>query len=365
MTRFFYMKMRALMLLLVFLVLPFAAAENVQQTLHFVDGETGEMLSNSLVSLTLDSDSDSRRHLLFMKDDALVISLPSGMYDVTALLDNPSTDAPDYSFTGNIDLQGESTLTLFPIAQVNGNVYDASHTLVSGAMLDLRCDNLMTASFPERTDKYGSFVAYVPIGKCVIAAADNQFIGKNAITTERGISYTVDITLDAPLVQRNAFLWPIFIVLVVVLVFLLRRFIRIPRRKRNTENPNADLARNLDEQIKTRGEFQYPVMVSLTDLEIVNDPSSSYCLSLNLRDDAQIIYEPQLAHENDGKKFLETGESGLPVFCDNGKRILYTRENGLSRLSLGRFSYFYSVWGNLGNSYPDGRIIVLSGKTTK
>ena len=225
------------MLLLVFLVLPFAAAENVQQTLHFVDGETGEMLSNSLVSLTLDSDSDSRRHLLFMKDDALVISLPSGMYDVTALLDNPSTDAPDYSFTGNIDLQGESTLTLFPIAQVNGNVYDASHTLVSGAMLDLRCDNLMTASFPERTDKYGSFVAYVPIGKCVIAAADNQFIGKNAITTERGISYTVDITLDAPLVQRNAFLWPIFIVLVVVLVFLLRRFIRIPRRKRNTENP--------------------------------------------------------------------------------------------------------------------------------
>ena len=134
---------------------------------------------------------------------------------------------------------------------------------------------------------------------------------------------------------------------------------------RNTENPNADLARNLDEQIKTRGEFQYPVMVSLTDLEIVNDPSSSYCLSLNLRDDAQIIYEPQLAHENDGKKFLETGESGLPVFCDNGKRILYTRENGLSRLSLGRFSYFYSVWGNLGSSYPDGRIIVLSGKTTK
>ncbi len=290
---------RVVFLLILFFVIPFATAENMQQTLHFADAETGEMLHDSLVSLTLTSESGTRKHILFMKDDALVISLPSGAYGTTALLDNPSTDAPDYLFTGDIDLQGEATLTLFPVAQINGNVYDASHTLVSGAMLDIHCNNLMTASFPEKTDKYGSFVAYVPIGKCVIAASDNQLVGKNAVTTERGLSYTVDIVLDTGRTERQYLAWILVIFIIfIALFFLVKKLVRIPKRKKSTDN------RQLTSVLKTLSDADQKVVRYVNEQRQTTSSSIRHALKIPRTSLARLL------ERLEGKKIVELERHG-------------------------------------------------------
>ena len=135
---------------------------------------------------------------------------------------------------------------------------------------------------------------------------------------------------------------------------------------RNQDDPNKYLAKNLAEQIKARQKLRYPIMLPLNGVELVNDSDSEYGLAFKLKEDAEIIYAPQLAHKNNHKKFSEADEKGLPIFDKNGERTLYTRESGLVRLYLGRDLGLHSYGVDLAFSDSDGRVVIIrSGEATQ
>ncbi len=130
---------------------------------------------------------------------------------------------------------------------------------------------------------------------------------------------------------------------------------------RGTDGPNSYLAKDLEYQLKTRGEVQYPLMIPLASLELEKDNSSNslYGLVFKLKEDSELISAPQLVDENNGRRFSETNEQGLPIFDLSGSRILYTRDSGLSRLLLSRGLDLYSYWDDLDNSGAGGRVVAV------
>ncbi len=134
---------------------------------------------------------------------------------------------------------------------------------------------------------------------------------------------------------------------------------------RSTDDPNKYLAKDLEQQLKARGKVKYPLMIPLTSLELINDDNSNYKLTFKLRESSVIIYASQLAHENNGKRFSETDEQGLPIFDLSGSRILYTRDSGLSRLGLGGNLGLGSLWDGLDDSSAGGRVVAVRGEATR
>ena len=131
---------------------------------------------------------------------------------------------------------------------------------------------------------------------------------------------------------------------------------------RSEGEPNSYLARNLYTQIKERNKKQkLPVMIPLAGLELVNDQNSPHGLAFNLKEKAEIIHAPELGHKNNGKKFQEVNERGLPIFGKNGNRTLSTRNSGLSRLYLDRGLDLGSRGAYLADSDDGGRVVVVDG----
>ena len=146
------------------------------------------------------------------------------------------------------------------------------------------------------------------------------------------------------------------------------------------DNQNAYLAKYLDKQIQTRGKIEYPIMVPLASLELINDPNSNYGLAFKLKEDAQILYAPQLAYKNHKRRYSKTDEQGLPIFDGNGERTLHTKRCNLSELFLSRDLNLCINWDdldcgsdfinsdpdsyNIRRSDPDGRVVVLRGEAT-
>ncbi|MFH1311045.1 MAG: hypothetical protein ABIH65_01425 [Nanoarchaeota archaeon] len=135
---------------------------------------------------------------------------------------------------------------------------------------------------------------------------------------------------------------------------------------RTEGNPNEYLAKNLAEQVKARGKKagETPILISLNELEIVNDSNSPKGLVFKLTDEAELIYAPILNGKNNQKSFSETGKYGLPEKLGDGNRTLYTRDSGLSRLYLGRGLSLISNDGGLADSGDGGRVVVVSGEAT-
>lgn len=135
---------------------------------------------------------------------------------------------------------------------------------------------------------------------------------------------------------------------------------------RTEDDPNKYLAKNLTEQVKSRGKKagKIPIVISLNGLKLVNDSNSPHGLAFKLTDESELIYAPILDGKNNGKLFLETGKYGLPEKLGTGNRTLYTRDSGLSGLFLGRGLVLYSNYASLENSYVDGRVVVVSVEGT-
>ena len=134
---------------------------------------------------------------------------------------------------------------------------------------------------------------------------------------------------------------------------------------RRKDNPNTYLAEDLDNQIQSRYKVEYPIMIPLVSLELVNNSNLNIDLSFNLREDAQIIYAPQLVQGNNEKRFSQTDKNGLPILDKNFKRVLYTGYSGLSVMGLGRELNLVSDWDDLCCSDLDGRIVAVRDEATK
>jgi len=134
---------------------------------------------------------------------------------------------------------------------------------------------------------------------------------------------------------------------------------------RNQDNPNSYLAKDLIKQVKARGRKKMPVMIPLNGLELRTDQNSPHGLSFNLTDKSEIIYASVL--NKDGGNFNSEDineKTGLPEKLGRGNRTFYTRDSGLSRVSLDDNLDLYSNWDNLGDSGDAGRVVLLSGEAT-
>lgn len=133
---------------------------------------------------------------------------------------------------------------------------------------------------------------------------------------------------------------------------------------RNEDDPNAYLARDLTRQIGNKAYYQDQIMIPLAGLELRTDQNSEHGLAFNLTDYYKPFYASELSHKNSGKRFNETDNKGLPIFVKDGKRTLYTRDSGLSRLCLGGYLDLGSHGVILADSGGDGRVVIVSGEAT-
>ena len=131
---------------------------------------------------------------------------------------------------------------------------------------------------------------------------------------------------------------------------------------RDSKEPNRYLAESLTERL---GKRKTPLMIPLSSLELRKDSDSPYALSFNLIGD--FVYAPILGEEtgNFNSDDLNQG-TGLPSKLSNeGDRIIYTRNSGLSRLGLDRDSYLDSDDGHFAYSDDFGRVVVVSDHSVK
>ncbi len=106
---------------------------------------------------------------------------------------------------------------------------------------------------------------------------------------------------------------------------------------RSDGEPNEYLARDLINQVKQRGNLQYPLMIPLAGLDLKYDSNSPHNLTFQLTDFSELICASQLNKTNHSKKFNRADKQGLPIFEDNGSRTLYSNEDGgLCRLCRNR-----------------------------
>jgi len=130
--------------------------------------------------------------------------------------------------------------------------------------------------------------------------------------------------------------------------------------KNTNSPPNQYLAKDLDKQIRGRQHPKYPLMIPLTELEIIRDLNSPYELSFELKRNAKIIYAPIL---NESGNFKETDENGLPTkLYHNSSRELTRIHNGLSGMCLTKRTGIDAYSYDLQDSGPTGRIVVVNEK---
>jgi len=120
---------------------------------------------------------------------------------------------------------------------------------------------------------------------------------------------------------------------------------------------NDYLAKSLADSLGVK-EFKAPLVVS--GLEIVCDDKSGYGLSFKRTDKTQFVDAPALNPRNYQRKFSRINSDYSIDFHDNGNRVLWTRDNGISGLCLDRCLDVGSRDVGLAYSDDSGRVVVVS-----
>ena len=162
---------------------------------------------------------------------------------VEIILDDPDTAIMDYYFKGEIT-ESMGNIVFVPIAQVRGSVYDSLDNLLGNTDLEFDCNSLSGIEFPKKTDKFGGFSTYVPVGECTILSTNGKFIDKAVFETNRGDSIDLSLILDDKINSKVDLNW---VILIVAVVFLIYRF-RPKKRKRVKKKTSG---RKLNSILKT------------------------------------------------------------------------------------------------------------------
>ncbi len=257
--------MRGVFLFVLFFLLLFTEGVEGKQQVELIDGDTGEPLKDVIVHLDLvDDQQHTIKQVVYVKD-VLTMPVSASRYIGSLLVDDPQTPAPDYYFSGSLLFDTDVvSLTFMPIASVRGEVYDTSETLVSVADLSFRCDRLSTLSFPARTDKYGSFVTYVPIGTCLIVATKDKMTGQETLVAERGMSYDLVVSMDQKIAGN--YFWVLVVVLLgIAVVWVMRKKVIRSSRSLSSSQRKQSYSRELENVLKTLDEKEKSVVMVLLE----------------------------------------------------------------------------------------------------
>ncbi len=232
------------------------------------------LAQDSLVSLGLvDSSGEPINDVIAIVDTDMVILVNDGILKfeqsvygnvVEIVLDDPNTDVMDYYFKGEITESMEE-IVFVPISQVRGSVYDSLDNLLGNVDLEFDCNSLSGIDFPKKTDKFGGFSTYVPIGECNILSTNGKFIDKAVFKTNRGDSIELRLTLRDKVDSGFSFYWVVLVVAVIGL--LIYKF--KPRKKRKVKK--SPTGRKLNAILKTLSESEKQIM----DFIIANGNTST------------------------------------------------------------------------------------------
>ena len=92
------------------------------------------------------------------------------------------------------------------------------------------------------------------------------------------------------------------------------------------------------------------------------ETEEGYKLVFELGKNTEVIEDERLDGKYNGKRFSKVDRIGLPLFDENGERTWYARNNGLSRLYLGKSGSLNSDSEYLANSVVAGRVVLVSGE---
>lgn len=110
---------------------------------------------------------------------------------------------------------------------------------------------------------------------------------------------------------------------------------------RSLEDPinptNNYIAKTLAKKLGIKS-FKYPIVI--TNLDIKDDERSDYGLIFVPTKSTKVIVAPSFSGSNNQRRFTFCDANGMPIFNDetdkSGKRQVWTRDKGLSRLYLNR-----------------------------
>ena len=139
------------------------------------------------------------------------------------------------------------------------------------------------------------------------------------------------------------------------------------RTARDSNQKNDVLAKGLAKQLGKRGiKLETPKVIYFDALNIKEDKDSAYGLVYVLSERAEmgknIIDAPELIRNY---QFKIIDGRGVPIENSDGNRTLYTREDGLSRFYLNRYSNVDSNNNDLANSNDNGRVVVINPEGTQ
>lgn len=131
----------------------------------------------------------------------------------------------------------------------------------------------------------------------------------------------------------------------------------------DSHEENNLLAKDLAKQLKKREiTLASPKIIYFDALDLKSDLNSDYGLAYELNEKAEfgvnIIDAPELINST---RFKTINEKGIPIKDDNGNRILYTRQDGLSWFCLDGNSCVSSNFWLLNASSSNSRVVVVGG----
>jgi len=130
---------------------------------------------------------------------------------------------------------------------------------------------------------------------------------------------------------------------------------------RSVNEPNGYQAERLSAQVGLKMEL--PVLIWLSGLELVRDTRSPCQLSFKVTKEthyytAPILKEPS-GHFSDN---MVDRKTGFPTAIRGEGRYFYSTDEGLCRVYVGRGGSIDTIWDELSNSQPDGRIVLVDNR---
>ncbi len=126
---------------------------------------------------------------------------------------------------------------------------------------------------------------------------------------------------------------------------------------RSIGEPNSYIGQRLNEQVGLKTAL--PVVIFLSGLELVKDDHSTFGLNFKLTADSVYFTCPTMLEKSGHFDNSEVDKAtGMPTTTRGTKRYFYTMQSGLARLYIGRGWSVDTIWDELGNSQPDGGVVV-------
>ncbi len=214
------------------------AAEKVQ--LELKDITTGEIITN-IIAIT--DASNFKDDQFILRDEALMLSMEPGVYDLTFKLDDPSTPAKDYYGKKSISVQGQYLGDVYvrPVGSVRGIVKDSLDNRVPNARLKFECSNNVQSELPRTADETGFYSAdFIGAGSCIITASYEKAVGSTNVQVEKGqILENIEIMLDNTIIDVPSYtILYMSIIVIIIITFVL--LLKIRKTAPNPEQPKPE-----------------------------------------------------------------------------------------------------------------------------